>query len=1024
MPTRFVWTLLLLTLLGTHPARAITRNVPSQYATIQAAIDDSISGDTVLVSDGTYTGTGNVDLDFLGKAITVTSVNGPASTIIDCQASDSNQHRAASFVNGETASTVLSGFTIGNGDAPADADGNYYGGALYILNSSPTITNCVMSGNSAAVGGAVYIQNGRPTFTQCTFSGDTTADQYGDIYVGDPGGAVDIDASGSAAFIQCAFANNSAISGGAVEASGTNGLSFTNCTFEGDYTTYYDGGALDLASCTNVSITSCTFTSNSSQDAYGCDDGGGSAPGGAIEGSGSITIDQCVFSYNSTDGSGGAIDGSSLTIKNCTFNANGISSCYGGGAGGAVSGSSISLTNSTFVGNIIHNGEYGIGYGGALVLDAASSVVNCTFTQNGAHFGSVLYGSAVLTNCILYNNTAIKNSSIVAHNSSDSAPVLTYCDVQGGHMGTGNINADPLFVNAPSDLHLQDNSPCLGAGTPNGAPSTDKDGNPRPNPPSIGAYEVLDTTPPVTTYTVTTGYITLTATDNGGSGVAVTYFSLDGSAYAVYSGPQHFYGHHTIKFYSVDNAGNTESVHTATVNVPEPVPSIASLSPSSIGAGGPAFTLTLNGTNFTRYSVVKWNGTSLTTSFVSASQITAHVPASLIANVGTATVKVVNPTPGGGASNSLTVTVNNSGPPVTTAALSGTTGNNGYYRGAVTITLSVTDSNGAGYVKATFYKYDGGSYRTYSGPFGLGSNGAHTVTFYSTDKGGESETPHSVTFSVDSTAPTTTHTLTDNPQGIKVTLSATDAGPSGVAATFYSVDGAAYQTYSAPFEVTGFGYHTVAFSSTDNAGNTEAVQNVQANINYPVPSTTSLSPASAQAGGPSFTLTVNGHNFNTGSVVFWNGTALTTTFVAYQQVTAHVSASLIASVATASVTVVNPAPGGGTSNVQTFTITGTPLKVTVGTSSRASGVITMNLVVQNIGSQTVQNVAITSAQLGTVATTTALPLNVGTISAGGSENATLTFPGSAGSSGSTHTLTVDGTYSSGTFHSARSVTLP
>jgi hypothetical protein len=88
----------------------------------------------------------------------------------------------------------------------------------------------------------------------------------------------------------------------------------------------------------------------------------------------------------------------------------------------------------------------------------------------------------------------------------------------------------------------------------------------------------------------------------------------------------------------------------------------------------------------------------------------------------------------------------------------------------------------------------------------------------------------------------------------------------------------------------------------------------------PVPTTTSLNPMSAAAGGPTFTLTVNGTNFVTGSVVRWNGASRTTTFVSAAQLTASIPASDIATPGTAQVTVFNPAPGGGTSNAVTFTI--------------------------------------------------------------------------------------------------------
>jgi sugar lactone lactonase YvrE len=78
---------------------------------------------------------------------------------------------------------------------------------------------------------------------------------------------------------------------------------------------------------------------------------------------------------------------------------------------------------------------------------------------------------------------------------------------------------------------------------------------------------------------------------------------------------------------------------------------ISSLSPASAALGGAAFTLTVNGTGFVSGAVVMWNSTALSTSSVSSTQLTAAVPAALIASAGTATVTVVNP--GGGASGGV-----------------------------------------------------------------------------------------------------------------------------------------------------------------------------------------------------------------------------------------------------------------------------------------------------------------------------------------------------------------------------------
>lgn len=91
-------------------------------------------------------------------------------------------------------------------------------------------------------------------------------------------------------------------------------------------------------------------------------------------------------------------------------------------------------------------------------------------------------------------------------------------------------------------------------------------------------------------------------------------------------------------------------------------------------------------------------------------------------------------------------------------------------------------------------------------------------------------------------------------------------------------------------------------------------------INNPVPTTTSISPSSKNVGDASFTMTVNGTNFVPASVVDFAGSARTTTYVSATQLTASIPASDLITAGTYSITVVNPSPGGGTSNAQTFTV--------------------------------------------------------------------------------------------------------
>ena len=198
------------------------------------------------------------------------------------------------------------------------------------------------------------------------------------------------------------------------------------------------------------------------------------------------------------------------------------------------------------------------------------------------------------------------------------------------------------------------------------------------------------------------------------------------------------------------NRTNIDDISISDYSVNNPVPVALTLSPSSAAAVGSSFTLTVNGSSFISSSIVKWNGTSLTTTYVSASLIKATVPAANIASGGTATVTVFNPTPGGGTSSGLTFTITSS--------------------------------------------------------------------------------------------------------------------------------------------------------------------------NNPLPVALSMSPSSAAKRGSSFTLAVTGNSFISSSVVKWNGTSLTTTYVSASQLNATVPAANIATVGTATVTVFTPTPGGGTSAGLTFTI--------------------------------------------------------------------------------------------------------
>ena len=202
------------------------------FDAIQEAIDYAVDGETVIVLAGTYTGDGNRDLDFKGKAITVRSTNPNvpkvmATTVIDCNGTVANPHRGFEFHSGETSLSVLAGLTITNGNAE-------YGGGIYCRDeSSPTITNCMFIGNSAIYtmgrgqrgdGGGISCQNSNPTLANCTFS-DNSANNYG-------GGIYNEDRS-NPTLTNCTFSGNSASLGGGMY-NDNSSPTVTNCIIWGN----------------------------------------------------------------------------------------------------------------------------------------------------------------------------------------------------------------------------------------------------------------------------------------------------------------------------------------------------------------------------------------------------------------------------------------------------------------------------------------------------------------------------------------------------------------------------------------------------------------------------------------------------------------------------------------------------------------------------------------------------------------------------------------------------------------------
>ena len=352
--------------------------------------------------------------------------------------------------SGVTATAALDGFTVTAGNAGTALDPSSAGAGLYIASGSPTLANLTVSNNLASMGGGgININAGSPTLTNVIFTGDNG---------GRAGGLS--NENGSPTLTNVTFTGNHGGQGGAMYMNNANGGSttLTNVTFSGN--TGDVGGGLD-SEYGSGTLTNITIAGNSA------DFGGGLA----IVNSSVILTNVTIAGNSAVSGPGGLELFGGSTLTNVTIAGNTASAI-----GGLLINGSPTLTNVTVTGN-----SAGSDGGVAVINSGAPVLTNVTIAGNTAVTGGTggIYVdprcTATLTNCIVWGNTAPSAPSI------NGSPTVNYSDVQYGYEGTGNINADPLFANPTGgDYHLRPGSPAIDAGTNTGAPTTDRDGVPRP----------------------------------------------------------------------------------------------------------------------------------------------------------------------------------------------------------------------------------------------------------------------------------------------------------------------------------------------------------------------------------------------------------------------------------------------------------------------------------------------------------------------------------------------------------------
>jgi hypothetical protein len=435
-------------------------------ATVGHAVSMANAGESLWIAEGTYTE--NLTID--GKTLTLRggyTISGTewltdtGETVIDGNGAD-----RTFLIHGND--SALENLTITGGQAPS---AQCWGGGVWVTNGNVTIRSSTITGNAGDCGGAGIEVNDDFGLAHLTLESSTVSYNTD----GQVGGGLHVWGENASAQVQdVTFAGNTAGESGGGMAVANYASATIADTHLFSNTADHGGGGIMVDSFAQAQITNVVAEHNNGSN------GGGIA---VREGASAVIRGTRIIS-NTANGAGGGI-GMWGAVPVVVMADTIISDNYGYHAGGVwCELGDCTATNLLVVDNHSGPGPAGI----SLLASGGGQLMNVTVSGNdsatgidGAEIGGLASGFPIV-NSIFWGNYGA--------NLAGSNLDVRYSDVQGGFAGTGNIDANPEFVDpASGDYHLQGNSPAIDTGTPAGAPPADLDGTPRDAEPDMGAYE-------------------------------------------------------------------------------------------------------------------------------------------------------------------------------------------------------------------------------------------------------------------------------------------------------------------------------------------------------------------------------------------------------------------------------------------------------------------------------------------------------------------------------------------------------